>query len=366
MSLDNPALFLDEKIKKNPNTKILDKNLLKHLKILSNKIESHKGDYACLIMLLVKKLHDPNQDIRYHKVELQNGFSGRTYDTKFITPILKKNQLPSMAESAYLTRSIEQPHPLNKDFPGKIRDVEAKKSFLEIIDIFQKRPSHCESVLDYLINEGKKIKDKNFVPVKKIKTKEKVFIDNLIRLLSSYLKINFKISGASKIPVICVYTIYQIFFKEIDRFKILTLKEMGFHTTSDKTSKSAGDIEIFKGNNLVEGFEIKFNKEINEHLIEIAYEKIKRFNPQRYFIIHTSYINEENFIKLNKRIKKIKEEHGCQIIIDNFFVCLSSYLRLISNVEDYINLLSKNIIEDKELKLIHKKTWKEMVEKEFN
>ena len=52
-------------------------------------------------MLLVKKIDDPKQDIRYHKVELDNGFSGRTYDTKFITPVLKRNQLPSMAESAY-------------------------------------------------------------------------------------------------------------------------------------------------------------------------------------------------------------------------------------------------------------------------
>ena len=366
MLLDNPALFLEEKIKKTPDVKILDKNLLKHLDVLSNKIESHKGVYVCLIMLLVKKIHDPNQDIRNHKVELKNGFSGRTYDTKFITPVLKKNQLPSMAESAYLTRSIEQPHPLNKNFPGKIRDTEAKKSFLEIIDIFQKKPSHCESILNYLIKEGKKIKEKNFVPVKKIKTKEKIFIDNLIQLLFTYLNINFKTSGASKVPVICIYTIYQIFFREIDRFKKLTLKEMGFHTTSDRTSKSAGDIEIFKGNKLVEGFEIKFNKEIDEHLVEIAYEKIKKFNPQRYFIIHTTTINEKNYIKLNKKIKEIKEEHGCQIIIDNFFVCLSSYLRLISNIEDYINLLSKNIIEDKELKLVHKKTWKEMVEKEFN
>ena len=108
------------------------------------------------------------------------------------------------------------------------------------------------------------------------------------------------------------------------------------------------------------------DKEIDEHLVEIAYEKIKKFNPQRYFIIHTSTIHEKNYIKLNKKIKEIKEEHGCQIIIDNFFECLSTYLRLISNIEDYINLLSKNIIEDKELKLIHKKTWKEMVEKEFN
>ena len=51
---------------------------------------------------------------------------------------MKKYKLPSMAESAYLTRSIEQPHPLNKNFPGKVRDEYVKKSFLEIIDNFQK------------------------------------------------------------------------------------------------------------------------------------------------------------------------------------------------------------------------------------
>ena len=365
MSLNNPAQFLENKIKETPNPNIKDKNLLKHLKTLSNKIESHKAVYVCLIMLLVKKIDDPKQDIRYHKVELDNGFSGRTYDTKFITPVLKRNQLPSMAESAYLTRSIEQPHPLNKNFPGKVRDEYVKKSFLEIIDIFQKEPSHCENILNYLIKEGKKIKDKNFVPVKKIKTKEKIFINDLIKLLMSYLNTHYGVSGISKVPVICIYTIYQIFFKEIDRFKKFTLKEMGFHTTSDRTSRSAGDIEIFDKDNLVEGFEIKFNKEIDEHLLEIVYEKIKKFNPQRYHIIHTISLSEKNINKLNKKIEEIKDEHGCQIIIDNFFTCLSSYLRLIDNIEDFINLLSKNITKDKELKLIHKKKWKQLIEKKY-
>ena len=77
-------------------------------------------------------------------------------------------------------------------------------------------------------------------------------------------------------------------------------------------------------------------------------------------------LSRENLINLNKKIEEIKKEHGCQIIIDNFFVCLSSYLRLINSVEGYINLLSKNIIEDKELKLVHKKKWKELIESKFN
>ena len=42
---------------------------------------------------------------------------------------MKKYKLPSMAESAWLTRSLEQPHPLDKNFPGKIKDLICKKVF---------------------------------------------------------------------------------------------------------------------------------------------------------------------------------------------------------------------------------------------
>ena len=168
-----------------------------------------------------KKLLDQNQDIRYHQAGLANGFSARDFDKKYITPTMKKYKLPSMAESAWLTRSLEQPHPLNKNFPGKVRDEYAKKSFLEIIDIFQKEPSHCENILNYLIKEGKKIKDKNFVPVKKIKTKEKIFINDLIKLLMSYLNTHYGVSGISKVPVICIYTIYQIFLRKLTDLKNL-------------------------------------------------------------------------------------------------------------------------------------------------
>ena len=36
-----------------------------------------------------------------------------------------------------------------------------------------------------------------------------------------------------------------------------------------------------------------------------------------------------------------------------------------NNIEDFINLLSKNITEDKELKLIHKKKWKQLIERKY-
>ena len=141
---------------------------------------------------------------------------------------------------------------------------------------------------------------------------------------------------------------------------------MGFHTTSDKTSKSSGDIEIADDKNLIESMEIKFNKDVDEHLMEIIYDKIKKFNPQRYYILHTVKISKEIWQNLEKKIEQIRNEHGCQVVISNLYSSLSKYLRLIKNLDDYINLLSANISSDKELKLIHKKTWKELIEKKFD
>ena len=40
-------------------------------------------------------------------MELENGFSGRSFDKKIVTPTLRKLKLPCMAESGWLTRSLE-------------------------------------------------------------------------------------------------------------------------------------------------------------------------------------------------------------------------------------------------------------------
>jgi DNA (cytosine-5)-methyltransferase 1 len=46
------------------------------------------------------------------------GFSGRRIDTQYITPTLKELGLPAMAESGWLTRSLEQPYPYTLDYNG--------------------------------------------------------------------------------------------------------------------------------------------------------------------------------------------------------------------------------------------------------
>ncbi len=357
----NPAQYLESKIKNTYLPNITSAELKGYLDVIKDKIENQKAVYTILITLLVKKIESPEIDIRNHRTKLKNGFSGRTYDTTYITPTLKKNGLPAMAESAYLTRSLEQHHALDLKYPGKIRDIEVKNAFLNIIDIFQKNPKCCEEILNFLLSEGKRIKEGNIIPIIKIENKEKFSINDITKKLKELFFYNYKTSGGSKLPVVCFFSLINILNKEIKKYQNKKIKNMGFHTTSDKTSQSSGDIEILERNgNIYESYDIKFEKDVDNHMLLIVYEKIKKFNPKRYFILTTKEFNIEI---LNEKITEIKKEHGCQLIVENYMNYLKYLLYLIEDINEFINDFTANIQNDKELKIIHKKKWKEILEK---
>ena len=90
-------------------------NIFKFIDLIGEKINSNKGVYTVLVTLSYYKLLYPKQDIRYHQKALKAGFSGRSFDTKYVTPILRVNDFPCMAESGWLTRSLEQASPYDKN-----------------------------------------------------------------------------------------------------------------------------------------------------------------------------------------------------------------------------------------------------------
>lgn len=114
--------------------------------IIGEKLSSQKGVFTVLITLLTHKILEPKQDIRYHQSSLENGFSGRTIDTKYITPTLKELGLPSMAESGWLTRSLEQPYPYTLNYNGKISNIKVKAAFLNVLDFVEKKPKKSKDI----------------------------------------------------------------------------------------------------------------------------------------------------------------------------------------------------------------------------
>jgi DNA (cytosine-5)-methyltransferase 1 len=289
---------------------------------------------------------------------MNGGFSGRSVDTKYITPTLKELKLPSMSESGWLTRSLEQPYPYTKTYNGKVGSKDVKESFLEIVDIIQRNPEKVESIVRILLYNGILIREKNKIEITPISNPEHITIDKIIYSLQELFEKDYRISGASKFPVIAFHSIYQILTREIKRFENCKLGSLGSHTSSDKTSKSSGDIEVFNENGeVLESLEIKFGIEIDIHIVNRVLEKIYRYNPKRYYILTTLGIKEDDYDEIISRVHHLKMEHGCQLIINGLLPTLKYYLRLVDNLEEYLNIYSESIVNDSELKIVHKKMW---------
>lgn len=346
------------------NTSYKNKINSEHLKsiiTLSEKCFTQKGVYTVFITLLIYKIAHPKQDIRNHQTQIKNGFSARTIDTKFITPTLKQLGLPSMAESGWLTRSLEQPYPYTLKYEGKIGNKIVKKSFLELVDAIENSSLNPKYALVALFIKIINIQKSNIVVIKPLSNPEKLTISGLISALTTQFSTPYNTFGGSKLPVIAFYAIYEIIITEINRYEDCILKPLGSHTASDRTSKSSGDIEVYQKGKLFESIEIKLDKPIDANTLRIAKEKIIKFNPKRYYILSFTGENKEEKQEIEKIICNIKKSHGCQVVINGVIPTLKYYLRLISNISNFVNIYSNLIQHDSELKFIHKKTWNELI-----
>ncbi|MGL5808209.1 MAG: DNA cytosine methyltransferase [Xenococcaceae cyanobacterium] len=153
-------------------------------------------------------------------------------------------------------------------------------------------------------------------------------VPKLRYFLEEHFNFNYKTHGASKLPVLAFYAIYQCLIVEVERYKSCTLKELGSHTASDRTSKSSGDLEIFyKNKNLIEALEIKLGKKIDLQMMLNVKDKIIKFNPRRSYIFSSVDVKKNDSYKINNEIQEIAKNHGCQVITNGIIPTFKYYLR---------------------------------------
>ena len=339
----------------------VDEETKQYIQEIGERINTQKGVFTVLVTLVTHKIIDSKQDVRKHQSGMTGGFSGRSIDFSFITPTLKELGLPSMAESGWLTRSLEQPYPYNMDYNGKISNKVVKEAFLNVLDFLEKNPESAKNILRLLLFQALKSKNDSIVTITPLTNPERLTIENIINALNEHFRTNYKAHGGSKLPALAFFAIYKSLINEISRYKNCNLVEMGSHTASDRTSKSAGDIEIFRGKSLFEAIEIKLDKEIDATMVRIAIEKIKRYNPDRYYILSYAGIKESEKTEVASLIKKLKIEHGCQIIVNGLLPTIKYYLRLITSLEEFVLNYSQIVEKDKEIQKIHKEKWNELL-----
>ncbi len=183
-----PKLYKECVSLKNLDSLGLRETQLRKIQMIVDKEETFKGVYTVLTTSLAYKSNNPNQDIRLHQANMNHGYSGRNFDTRFITPFLKQKQfLGAMKESGWLTRSLKQNLPYTLDYPGKISNIAVKKAFLEILDDIEKNPNLSILYLKALFYLSIREKTKKAIILVKPTIKESSYtIDFIINTLQKH------------------------------------------------------------------------------------------------------------------------------------------------------------------------------------
>lgn len=279
-------------------------NLKNNINILIDNIDKNKSIIQAIVTSCIKKINNPEQDIRKHRTGFKNGYSARTLDTNITTPFFKKYFLKySNKESAFLTlatrEKIEWSIKSGKEL--KIRNEKVKMSFLLIIDSIENH-GNAYCCLIYLFAKLKLLLSKaeilNIETVSMSDTLDVLNIDKIINMFYNH----FNCKNSSRLPVIAFYSIYQELIKNVNIYKDKKLNPLNYHTSSDK--HGYGDIEVvYKNNSPYEVIEIKHNIPIDRELILSVFNKTLNSNIFRYYIL-TTY---ENSLKDKNELKYIKE-----------------------------------------------------------
>lgn len=337
----------------------LDQNIVNHLSEILSKSESAKAGITVVITSLVYKILNPEQDIRNHQTSILNGYSGRSFDTKNITPFLQSKNFPYMASgSGWLTRSFEQKVPYDFQYTGAINPASLKDSFLNTIDFIQ-RGQNLEKFLSFLF-QGLIIQ-RNVQQIDLAKPLN-LPISTIIKLLSKHFDAKYSAEGASRLPVLALYAVYQCLINETKRYEGKVLLQIENHTSADARSGRIGDIDIVdEKERAFEAVEVKYGIAITTQLVKDAFEKFKTTQVNRYYLLSTADIDASQTEEINKEIERIKNIHGCHVIANGLTNSLKYYMRLLSDtsefIENYVNLIET----DTALKFEHKKEWNNII-----
>ncbi|MBI3651378.1 MAG: hypothetical protein HY231_10200 [Acidobacteria bacterium] len=335
------------------------------LKTIVKYAPAQKAVLGALLTSIAYKLFAPTQDIRFHKKDLPNGYSGRTFDTRYTTPFLQeKFSLFAMTESSWLTRSLEQPHPFTLDFPGKIRSQELKTAFLYLLDQLQTKNIAAKLLpaLLALMIDASAEDENSFLPEERI---EELTINRIVEAVDQHLYHRYSVSGAARLPVLVIYAVYQLLLQDVKRYEGKRLAPLGLHTTADLRSQALGDIEILHADNSgFEAIEIKHRKPITAAMIGLVYRKIKHAKLTRYYILTTNEPNVEDSSAVQDILLDLRKKHPCQIIVNGVLPTLKYYLRLLRRPEAFVAVYSKCLQDEFQrasgIKKEHLKIWSEI------
>ncbi len=263
--------------------------------------------------------------------------------------------------SGWLTRSFESNNPYTMNYNAEMSSPKVKDAFLNLINEVQVNEHSADTLMIYFLQ--KLLEDRNRQQIE-LTVPCDLHIEEIIRILYRHFTGEYAGRGAARLPVLAIYSAYQQMIVEIERYKDYKLKPLESHTAADSRTGSIGDIEIenAKGG-IFEAIEVKHDQVITREMVFLSYEKFKREEIDRYYLLTT--FNDYNATNdVIDEIRKTENKHECQVIVNGVMQTLKYYLRLLRSTNDFIRNYVGLLETDPALLYIHKEKWNEIIEDE--
>ena len=336
----------------------LPKPLRDCLDQLSDKADSSAtAAFTNVVTGLAIKVAYPAIDVRYHQIQIQDPahFNHRGISETVVYPFLRDQDFDG-AKSGWQTRTLERPKPYLLSYDENIRAV--KSEFLQIYHDIEDGGQDAFAVLCYLMLQ--QIVRRNAKDIELIEPRIND-IGTIVSLFTEHFFARYGSSGASRLPVLALHSLYSVIMPELKRFDGLGLAQLELHSAADSQTGATGDIEIkSEDGGVFEAIEVKHNIPITLDLVEDAARKLISRQVDRYYIL-TTHQNCNPDEKMLKRIKDIKERTGCQLIVNGIIPSIRYYLRLVEKPKNIFPFYVKLLKAEKSISHEHRVKWNEIV-----
>jgi DNA (cytosine-5)-methyltransferase 1 len=165
--------------------------------------------------------------------------------------------------------------------------------------------------------------------------------------------------GASRLPVLALYAVYQVLVGEVSRYAGKKLAPLNEHSAADSQTGAVGDIEVLtSGGAVFEAVEVKHEIEIGAAIMEGIRSKVMDKRIDRYYVL-TTHKNCEP-VGLQDGIAQIQKLFGCYVIVNGVVPSLKYYLRLLSKPSDVFPNYVRLLQADKAISHEHRMAWNEV------
>ena len=163
--------------------------------------------------------------------------------------------------------------------------------------------------------------------------------------------------GASRLPVLALYSVYFVLIKELNRYDGKRLKELEAHSAADAQTGAIGDIEIInQDGSAFEAVEVKHDLVVTKAMVDSAKQKIRGSQVDRYYIL-TTHSQHEPSEEVLQEVENVKKLLGCQMIVNGVVPTLKYYLRLLANPGSVLPVYADVLAKDNAVGFEHRDVW---------